>query len=179
MEQDPSSFSSTSYEVDCSPLLAEAAGGSFALDPFTVEDQRGEDRFQGNVRIRIDRTNRGVRIVGEVLGTQSGGCGRCLAPTSVSLRAPIDEEAVEAAHADEGLLRIGKGNLVDVGRIALETLDLSRRLVLRCEPPCPERCGLCGEGHPAEACPERGLDPRMAGLAALLSEDGDDGAPIG
>ena len=36
MEQDPSSFSPASYEVDCSPLLAEAAGGTFALDPFNV-----------------------------------------------------------------------------------------------------------------------------------------------
>lgn len=179
MEQEPSSLSPALYEVDCSPLLAEAAGGTFALDPFTVEDQRGEDRFRGTVRIRIDRTNRGVRIVGEVTGTQAGGCGRCLAPTSVPLRAPIDDEALETAFADEGLLRIGKGNMVDVGRLAIETLDLSRHLVLRCEPPCPERCGLCGEGHPAEACPERGLDPRMAGLAALLSEDGDEGAPIG
>jgi uncharacterized metal-binding protein YceD (DUF177 family) len=51
--------------------------------------------------------------------------------------------------------------------------------VLLCAPPCPERCGLCGAEHPASACPERGLDPRLAGLAALLPPEGDEGAPIG
>jgi hypothetical protein len=76
-------------------------------------------------------------------------------------------------------LLIGKGNSVDVGRLAMEALDLARRLVLLCTPPCPERCGLCGAEHPASACPERGLDPRLAGLAALLPPEGDEGAPIG
>jgi uncharacterized metal-binding protein YceD (DUF177 family) len=167
------------YLVDLSPLLAESAGGTFTLEPFAVKDQLGDEHFSASVQLRIDRTNRGVRVVGTVRGSQEGACGRCLAPASAQLSAPIDEEVLEPRHAAEGAPLIGKGNSVDVGRLAMEALDLTRRLVLLCVPPCPERCGLCGAGHPVSACPERGLDPRLAGLAALLPPDGDEGAPIG
>jgi len=167
------------YPVDLSPLLAESSGGTFTLEPFSVEDRLDDELFRGSVQVRIDRTNRGVRIVGTVRGSQEGACGRCLAPATAQLSAPIDEEALESRHATEGALLIGKGNSVDVGRIAMEALDLIRHLVLLCTPPCPERCGLCGANHPASACPERGLDPRLAGLAALLPPEGDEGAPIG
>jgi uncharacterized metal-binding protein YceD (DUF177 family) len=167
------------YPVDLSPLLAEASGGTFTLEPFAVEEDLDDEHFAATVQVRVDRTNRGVRIVGTVRGSQAGACGRCLAPASAQLNAPIDEEAVEPRHATEGALLIGKGNSVDVGRIAMEALDLTRHLVLLCTPPCPERCGLCGANHPVSACPERGLDPRLAGLAALLPPEGDEGAPIG
>jgi uncharacterized metal-binding protein YceD (DUF177 family) len=167
------------YLVDLSPLLAEPSGGSFALEPFTVEDRLDEELFTAAAQIRIDRTNRGVRIVGTVRGRQEGLCGRCLTPAATQLEADIDEEALEQRHATDGALLIGKGNGVDVGRLAVEALDLVRHLVLRCAPPCPERCGLCGANHPSSDCPERGIDPRMAGLATLLPSDDDEGAPIG
>ncbi|MFM9128845.1 MAG: YceD family protein [Candidatus Limnocylindrus sp.] len=179
MESDSAGSLPPLYPVDLSPLLAESAGGSFTVEPFTVEDRVDEELFRGLVQVRIDRTNRGVRIVGTVRGSQEGVCGRCLAPVASPLSAPIDEESVEVKHATEGALLIGKGNSVDIGRIAIEALDLIRRLVLLCVPPCPERCGLCGANHAATVCPERGLDPRFAGLAALLHPEGDEGAPIG
>lgn len=167
------------YPVDLSPLLAEPSGGTFTLEPFAVEERLDDELFKAEAQVRIDRTNRGVRIVGSVRGSQEGICGRCLAPATAQLSAPIDEEVLEARHATSEALRIGKGNSVDVGRIAVEALDLTRRLVLRCTPPCPERCGLCGANHPASACPDREIDPRLAGLAALLPPEGDEGAPIG
>lgn len=179
MEGESAAALPTLYAVDVSPLLAESAGGTFTLEPFGVEAELGDERLTATGEVRIDRTNRGVRIVGTVRGRQSGVCGRCLAPATVQLSALLDEEAVESRHATEGLLAIGKGNSVDVGRIAIEALDLARHLVLLCAPPCPERCGLCGADHPSRACPERGLDPRLAGLAALLPPEGDEGAPIG
>lgn len=179
MESEAAALQPPLYPVDLSPLLAEASGGTFTLEPFSVEEDLDDEQFAATVQVRVDRTNRGVRIVGTVRGSQAGACGRCLAPASAQLSAPIDEEAVEPRHATEGALLIGKGNSVDVGRIAMEALDLTRHLVLLCTPPCPERCGLCGANHPVSACPERGLDPRLAGLAALLPPEGDEGAPIG
>jgi uncharacterized metal-binding protein YceD (DUF177 family) len=169
----------TLYSVDVSPLLAESPGGTFTLDPFTVEERLDDEHFTALVEVRIDRTNRGVRIVGTVRGIQLGLCGRCLASATAQLGAQIDEEILESRHSTEEALLLGRGNSVDVGRIAIEALDLTRHLVLLCTPPCPERCGLCGANHPVSACPERGLDPRLAGLAALLPPEGDDDAPIG
>lgn len=179
MESDSAAPLPPLYCVDLSPLLAESAGGTFTVEPFTVEDRVDDELFRGSVQVRIDRTNRGVRIVGTVRGSQEGTCGRCLTPVSAPLRAELDEEAVVVQHATEGALLIAKGNSVDIGRLAIEALDLTRRLVLLCTPPCPERCGLCGAEHTAASCPEQGLDPRLAGLAALLPREGDEGAPIG
>lgn len=167
------------FVVDLSPILAESVGGTFSLAPFEVEELIDGESFHGVAHLRIDRTNRGVRIVGVVDGRQVGACGRCLAATTAPLEAAIDEEALESNRAGEGALLIGKGNSIDIGRLALEALDLARHLVLSCTPPCPERCGLCGGEHPADACPERSLDPRLAGLASLLPHAGDEEAPIG
>lgn len=167
--------------VDLSPLLAEGGGAAAAIPPFDVAAMRGDERFAGGALLQAGRTNRGVRIWGSVQGNQSGQCARCLAPVTATISAHLDEEALDDRHAGEDpeALRIGPGNSVDVGRLAVEALDLARNLILRCDPPCPERCGGCGGKHASEACPAREGDPRLAGLAALLPREGDGGAEIG
>ena len=80
MESESAALVPPLYPVDLSPLLAESAGGTFALEPFTAEDRIGDEHFKAAVQVRIDRTNRGVRIVGSATGVQEGLCARCLAP---------------------------------------------------------------------------------------------------
>ena len=165
--------------IDLSPLLAERGASPFAIPPFTVSAALGDAEFTARASLRADRTNRGVRLSGRVDGEQRASCARCLAPLAVPLQAQVDEEAVEPKFATGEALVIGKGNSIEVGRLALEALDLVRALAPRCVPACPERCGSCGGEHPNAACPERGVDPRLAGLATLLPPGGDDGAEIG
>lgn len=168
------------HRIDLSPLLAEGGGATAEIPSFDVRAARGDAEFSGTASLRAARTNRGVRIWGGVRGSQSGSCARCLSPVSAALSADLDEEAVDERHVDDAeSLRIGAGNSVDVGRLAIEALDLARHLVLRCDPPCPERCGACGGDHATDDCPGRGVDPRLAGLAALLPAEGDGGDEIG
>lgn len=168
------------HSIDLSPLLAEGGGATAAIPSFDVQATRGDAEFRGTASLRVSRTNRGVRIWGSVRGSQTGVCARCLAPVTVALTADLDDEAVDERHVDDAeSLRIGAGNSVDAGRLAIEALDLARHLVLRCDPPCPERCGSCGAAHATEACPNCEIDPRLVGLAALLPAEGDDDAEIG
>lgn len=167
------------HRVDLSPMLSEGNGAVASIPPFDVTATLGDEHFAGTADLQVGRTNRGVRIWGSVLGSQSGSCARCLAQVTSSVATSIDEEAVDERHADGDALRIGEGNSVDVGRLALEALDLARHLVLRCHPPCPQRCGVCGGIHSFEVCPQRDVDPRLAGLAALLPGEGDAGGEIG
>ena len=70
--------------------------------------------------------------------------------------------------ASDEIERFGPGNTVDLGRLAIEGLDLVRCIVLHCDPPCPERCEHCGATHPTVDCPDRELDPRLAALGRLI-----------
>jgi uncharacterized metal-binding protein YceD (DUF177 family) len=166
------------YIVDISPLLAERGGVPFAIPTFSVDSRFDEAGVTARATFRVDRTNRGVRIYGQVEGVQRDTCGRCLVPVAIPLSATVDEDAVESRYATGEELVIGKGNSIDLGRLAVDALDLVQVLAPLCTPPCPERCGLCGGEHPIDACPSRGVDPRLAGLAALLPP-GDDEAQIG
>jgi len=154
--------------IDLSPLLAELAGASSLVPHLSVTSESGGERLTADADLRADRTNRGVRIVGSINGLQEGVCARCLAPAKTLLQVKLDEEILEERHATGEAERIGRGNSVDVGRLAIESLDLVRSLVLHCDPPCPERCGRCGGGHQVAACPEQQIDPRLAVLGRLL-----------
>jgi len=167
------------FAVDLSPILAGRDAAPFPIPPFEVLDTVEGEPLTATVTVHADRTNRGVRFRGTVRGTQESACARCLKAVRVPLAAEIDEEAVEARHQTGEELAIGKGNTVDLGRLAIEALDLVRELAPICSPPCPERCGLCGGEHTAASCPTREVDPRLASLAALLTEDRDDEPQIG
>ena len=156
------------HQVDVSPLLAEPAGSSAEIPAFTVSSDSDGEVLRADVHVRADRTNRGVRIVGSIAGTQEGLCARCLSAARASLGAHLDEEIVEDRFASDEIERFGPGNTVDLGRLAIEGLDLVRRIVLHCDPPCPERCEHCGATHPTVDCPDRELDPRLAALGRLI-----------
>lgn len=155
--------------VDCSPLLSQTAGASAPIPRFSVASDSGGERISASADVRADRTNRGVRIVGSTTGIQEGLCARCLAPARANLQATIDEEIVEDRFATGEAERFGLGNSVDLGRLAIEGLDLVRDLVLHCDPPCHERCERCGKAHLATNCPQHEVDPRLAILGRLLS----------
>ncbi len=162
------------YLIDCSPLLTEPPGASFQVPEFTLTSTLEGELMQATVEARVDRTNRGVRLIAQVRGVQEGACARCLSPAHADLETHIDEEVLEERHAQGDVERLGRGNSIDLGRIAVESLDLVRRLVLHCDPLCPERCEHCGAPHLIQECPEREVDPRLAVLGSLLPSSGEE-----
>ena len=45
MENESAAMVPPLYPVDLSPLLAESSGGTFTLEPFSVEERLDDERF--------------------------------------------------------------------------------------------------------------------------------------
>ena len=85
------------YLIDCSPLLAELPGASFDVPEFTLTSTSEGELIHTTVQARVDRTNRGVRLIAHARGVQEGACARCLSPARAALETRIDEEVLEGA----------------------------------------------------------------------------------
>jgi uncharacterized protein len=137
-----------------------------------------------NGRLRLQRTNRGILLSGDVRGDVRRTCARCLDPYVEEARVTLSEEylssidpetgmAVEPGTADENALRIDEHHEIDVAPLLREEFALTEPMHPLCRDDCPGLCAECGarlDSH--HASHEAGeLDPRLAGLAALLDPD--------
>jgi uncharacterized metal-binding protein YceD (DUF177 family) len=131
--------------------------------------------------LRLQRTNRGVWIRGEVDGLLRRVCGRCTDPYEEEVRVNVDEEflptvdphtGVPLQHAEEDadVQRINAWHEIDLTPVIRDELALTEPIVGRCRPDCPGLCPGCGrrmdEGTCACAVVEP--DPRLAVLARFL-----------
>lgn len=135
--------------------------------------------------LRLQRTNRGILVRGRVRAPLRRTCARCTDPFVEEVSADVDEEflpsldpttgqpvAIEAGES-EGTNRIDDHHEIQLDPILRDELVLTEPMVALCGPDCPGLCPECGErldrGDHAHAGAE--IDPRLAGLAALLPDD--------
>jgi uncharacterized protein len=135
--------------------------------------------------IRMQRTNRGILVRGEVTALLRRTCGRCLEPFVEEVRVGVVEEflpsvdpetgvRLAAPPDDEATLPINERHEIELGGVLHDELVLSEPMTPLCEPGCPGLCSVCGrraEGDHRHA--EDEIDPRLAGLAKLLELDRD------
>ncbi len=134
--------------------------------------------------LRLQRTNRGILARGTVRAPLRRTCARCTDAYVEEVRVEIDEEflptidpdsgarlTIEAADA-EASLEIDEHHEIDLGAVIHDELALTEPMHPLCRPDCAGLCVECGErldaGPHAHAADE--IDPRLAGLAALLRE---------
>ncbi len=136
--------------------------------------------------LRLQRTNRGVIARGEVRAPLRRTCARCTDPYVEETAAEIEEEFLPTvdlatgsllpieAEVDEGSLRIDEHHEINLARIFHDELSLTEPMHPLCRPDCPGLCTECGGRMDAGDHLHGGdeIDPRLAGLAALL-QDGD------
>jgi uncharacterized protein len=140
--------------------------------------------------LRLQRTNRGVLLRGRVRAPLRRTCARCTDPFVEEVTADLEEEFVpsvdpvsghpirEALGTDEDEPnRIDDHHEIQLDAIFRDELALTEPMVPLCRPDCPGLCPECGErldrGDHDHGGPE--IDPRLAGLAALLPDDEDNG----
>lgn len=138
--------------------------------------------------LRLQRTNRGILVRGEVRGPLRRTCARCNDAFVEEVRAPIGEEFVPSidpetgvalgpADPDDTVLRINAHHEIELDPVLHDELALTEPMHPLCRPDCPGLCPECGERlgseHVAHADTE--IDPRLAGLAVLLRNG--DGTP--
>jgi uncharacterized protein len=135
--------------------------------------------------LRLQRTNRGILVRGRVRAPLRRTCARCTDPFVEEATADVDEEFVPSLDPvtgqpmrpsdpdDDRPNRIDEHHEIQLDGILRDELALTEPMVPLCRPDCPGLCPECGErldrgdhGHCADE-----IDPRLAGLAALLPDD--------
>ncbi|HET9879045.1 MAG TPA: DUF177 domain-containing protein [Candidatus Limnocylindria bacterium] len=134
--------------------------------------------------LRLQRTNRGILVRGRVQAPILRTCARCLDTFVEDVEVTLDEEylptidpasgaPVGIAAEDAEIQRIDAHHEVDLRPLLHDELALTEPMHPLCRPDCPGLCTVCGrslaDGPHDHA--EDDIDPRLAGLAALLDRD--------
>ena len=137
--------------------------------------------------LRMQRTNRGILLRGEVRAPLRRTCARCADPYVEDVRVPVSEEFLPSVdpttgapmqHAvdDDVVQRVDEHHEISLDGLLHDELALTEPMHPLCSPDCPGLCVECGErlggAHQPHADDE--IDPRLAALGALL-RDRDDG----
>jgi uncharacterized protein len=140
--------------------------------------------------LRLQRTNRGILLRGDLEAPLRRTCARCTDPYVEEVRVSLAEEflpsvdpetgspvRIEADSGDEVALRIDAHHEIDLDRVFHDELSLTEPMHPLCRPECAGLCPECGlrldagdHSHGGEE-----IDPRLAGLAALLNDRNGDG----
>ncbi|MBC8144984.1 MAG: DUF177 domain-containing protein [bacterium] len=139
-------------------------------------------RFEGPIRVSgtLRKVSTQVFVQGEVNGTFTGECDRCLAVLNRSVVAPLNvffqvsQDARDVADDDPGVQLL----LPDQDKIVLDdevrqVLMLEVPLKVLCVDDCAGICAGCGVNLNSEKCQCEGppVDPRWAKLADLYKKD--------
>lgn len=138
--------------------------------------------------LRLQRTNRGILVRGELRAPLRRTCSRCTDTFVEEVRLPISEEFLPSVdptsgapievREDEGATgRVDEHHEISLDGVFRDELALSEPIRSLCRPDCAGLCVECGARLDADHTPHADdeIDPRLAGLAALLSNPPRDG----
>jgi uncharacterized protein len=174
-------------------MISFNMAGLLREPPGTPRDARLRDRYVTlgpdvelagplDAELRFQRTNRGILVRGQATAPLRRTCARCTDAYVEEVRVSIDEEflpsidpesgaavSVEAADA-ESAQRIDEHHEIVLDGVLHDELALTEPMHPLCRPDCPGLCVECGESldRGDHAHGEAEVDPRLAGLAALL-----------
>jgi DUF177 domain-containing protein len=138
--------------------------------------------------LRLQRTNRGILVRGELRAPLRRVCARCADAFVEEVRVPISEEFVPSVDPlsgapvvmgdgeEDAVQRIDEHHEIDLARTFHDELALTEPMHPLCRPDCPGLCATCGQklDRGDHAHGEDEIDPRLAGLAVLLRNGDDD-----
>jgi uncharacterized protein len=137
-----------------------------------------------NGTVRMQRTNRGILVRGELEAPVRRTCARCLEPFVEPARIELSEEYLPSLDpasgtvlpepsADEEVRSIDEHHEIDLAPVLREEFALTEPMVPLHDPNCAGLCPECGAPLDAAHRPhqEAEIDPRLAGLRALLERD--------
>lgn len=133
--------------------------------------------------LRLQRTNRGILMRGEVRAPLRRTCARCADTYVEEVRVPVSEEflpsvdpttgaPVQREDGDDAAQHVDEHHELRMDALLHDELALTEPMHPLCSPDCPGLCVECGErlggDHQVHAVGE--IDPRLAALAALLGD---------
>ena len=177
-------------------MISYNVAGLLREPPGTIRDVRLRDRYVTlgtdvelagplDANLRLQRTNRGIIVRGSVRATLRRTCARCTDAYEEEVRVEVDEEFLPSIDPDTGApvpvdeddvsLRIDEHHEIDLDSVFHDELALTEPMHPLCRPDCPGLCVECGGRMDAGDHTHGGqeIDPRLAGLAALLNDRDD------
>ena len=139
----------------------------------------GSPEVEGSVR----RSGHEVRLRGKITARAEVDCDRCLKSVTVPVETEFDVTYVpeedyresEAAELQEEDLSLSvfDGETIDVDELVREQLLLALPSRALCTEECKGLCPTCGTDRNAAACDceTKEVDPRWAGLKAMMSDE--------
>ena len=159
-------------------LIAAGSGHSqeteFDIPALRLDDELLVEYIRGP--LRLSRNKEGILVQGDLeIGLESE-CDRCLEPVSQSI--PVKIEELYSYPVTVGIeFTINEDGILDLAPLLrAEVLIDSARGVL-CRDDCKGLCPECGANlnHAACECDLDDVDPRLAGLQALLNDSEETG----
>ncbi|MEO7294859.1 MAG: DUF177 domain-containing protein [Candidatus Limnocylindria bacterium] len=177
-------------------MISYNVAGLLREPPGTIRDVRLRDRYVTlgtdvelagplDADLRLQRTNRGIIVRGSVRAPLRRTCARCTDAYVDEVRVEVDEEFLPSIDPDTGApvpvdeddvsLRIDEHHEIELDSVFHDELALTEPMHPLCRPDCPGLCVECGGRMDAGDHTHGGqeIDPRLAGLAALLNERDD------
>jgi uncharacterized protein len=176
-------------------MISFNVAGLLHEPPGTVRAVRLRDRYVSlgtdvelagplDADLRLQRTNRGILVRGDLRAPLRRTCARCTDAYVEEVRVTLDEEFLPSIDPDSGApipleagedelsLRIDEHHEIDLDSVMHDELALTEPMHPLCRPDCPGLCVECGgrldSGDHRHGDEE--IDPRLAGLAALLRD---------
>jgi uncharacterized protein len=126
----------------------------------------------------LTSVSEGVYVSGNVRGSLTGECGRCLGEISESFEVPIAElfayeDSTTEETTDEDEVGRMQGDLIDLEPAVRDAVVLTLPTNPLCRPDCPGLCPECGvhfDDLPADHSHEA-VDPRWAALRNLTNNE--------
>jgi len=168
-------------------LLQEAPGA--------VREHRLQDRYVSlapevelagplNGWLRMQRTNRGILVRGDMEADVRRTCGRCLEPYVEPARIQVSEEYLPSVDLvtgaptptppeGEAAQLIDEHHEIDLTPVLRDEFALTEPMHPLCRPDCAGLCAECGAPLDARHASHQAdeIDPRLAGLARFLDRD--------
>jgi uncharacterized protein len=126
------------------------------------------------------------RLVGRLTSRLEVPCSRCLEPFTVTVDAPLDLRYLPQALAgnrdedpdDDPTTTFYTGDQIDLAQVVREQCYLALPMKPLCKDDCQGLCPMCGTNLNVErcSCQQTWVDPRLAGLQALVSPRTNDDA---
>jgi uncharacterized protein len=156
-------------------------------DPAAFEGRNTQFRITAPVQLRFKvlKDRERFRLVGTVSTMLELVCSRCVEPFGLPVEAGFDvrylpqsanvgeEREVEEDDLSDAFYR---DEVIDLGQLMEEQFYLALPMKPLCREGCKGLCASCGTNLNVETCEcqVRWVDPRLAGLKALINQDKDD-----
>lgn len=139
---------------------------------------------QPEIEGRASRKGSEVRLRGRITASAEVDCDRCLSTVTLPVETDFDVTYVPAVadgssgtaelQEDDLSVAVFDGEAIDIDELVREQLLLALPTRALCSEECKGLCPLCGANRNTDsacACEQKEIDPRWAGLKAVMSDE--------